>query len=413
MDKPTNESDSDIDFSTYSQENLTYSLRRINREKYLANYEACKREIDARKAAGKWDEKDPSEVSVEREETFQWPSSEFPLVLLGSHIAIYFLACLFFRISPLSPSAQDLLTIGGMSRWTVNQYEVWRIFTSIFAHGNLMHLFGNMIGLWSLSRILSLQLERSHILLIYVVSALAGNVASLTMMPAFVVAVGASGGVFGLGGLLLSQMSSTGFPTNKALHIHRWSIIGSLGHSLVLGFQNPIVNNTAHVVGLVIGYGIGLVFLTKWPIKKTLIPALGVIAFSLFPIGFYLSTTVSAKDRIPVTQEVVSFRMGVEKFSKILAQTKKLKKTGREKRTAWMLDIRPELEQVMEEVRAIPLAGEYLKVSEIWLEVSALSMQIIDIAFDKPNDFVLQAEIKKKLLDAADRLAAATKDVGW
>lgn len=129
----------------------------------------------------------------------------------------------------------------------------WQLFTAMFVHVNIVHLFGNMFFLL----IFGLRAEKlfaiQEYFLIYFSSGLAGNLLTLLLEPSMVSA-GASGAVFGLFGAC-------------TIYIRRaigQSIIGALLYSFFLFMistgQN--VNYLAHLGGLFIGLMIGYVLAT-------------------------------------------------------------------------------------------------------------------------------------------------------
>jgi rhomboid protease GluP len=129
----------------------------------------------------------------------------------------------------------------------------WQLFTAMFVHVNIVHLFGNMFFLL----IFGLRAEElfaiREYLFVYFVSGLAGNLLTLLFDPSLVSA-GASGAIFGLFGAC-------------TIYIRRavgQSIIGALLYSffLLMMGAGQNVNYLAHLGGLVIGLLIGYVLAT-------------------------------------------------------------------------------------------------------------------------------------------------------
>ena len=77
---------------------------------------------------------------------------------------------------------------------------VWMLFTAMFLHLNLVHLFGNVLFLLIFGTSLEEQVSRTRWLITYFASGLAGNLAFLFIGPLLdqEVALGASGAVYGL-----------------------------------------------------------------------------------------------------------------------------------------------------------------------------------------------------------------------
>ena len=126
----------------------------------------------------------------------------------------------------------------------------WQLFTAMFVHVDLVHLFGNMFFLL----IFGLRAEElfgvEEYLLVYFLSGLAGNLLTL-LFGSSMVSAGASGAIFGLFGAC-------------TIYVRRavgQSIIGALLFSFFLLMMSSggggNVNNLAHFGGLVIGLLIG------------------------------------------------------------------------------------------------------------------------------------------------------------
>lgn len=135
----------------------------------------------------------------------------------------------------------------------------WRLLSSVFLHGGIMHLVFNCIILANIGIFLEPLLGRFQFALVYAVT---GIVASLTSLMANfgVVSVGASGAIFGLYGfffaLLLSNLFKKEF-RNQFLK----GILVFIGINLALGFTVEMIDNAAHIGGLVCGFVLGLLWL--------------------------------------------------------------------------------------------------------------------------------------------------------
>ncbi len=139
------------------------------------------------------------------------------------------------------------------------ELEVWRLFTSMFLHGDVMHLFSNMIALLLFGTYVELNFSKFEFLLIYFISGLIGNMFSLYLLPLNVISLGASGAIFGLIGATLSL-----------LIVERDTPLIILGLFYVFYFLvssfSPGINYFAHIFGLLGGFSIGFAFKRK---KKT------------------------------------------------------------------------------------------------------------------------------------------------
>ena len=76
--------------------------------------------------------------------------------------------------------------------------EWWRIISSGFMHGGLIHLALNMFVLFILGQVLEPAIGRARFVGLYIVALLAGAVGALIMSDPFTFTVGASGAIYGL-----------------------------------------------------------------------------------------------------------------------------------------------------------------------------------------------------------------------
>jgi membrane associated rhomboid family serine protease len=118
----------------------------------------------------------------------------------------------------------------------------WRLITSAFLHGNLIHLGLNMLALYWLGSIVETYLGSLRYLALYLVSGLAGAAGALIVDPAQVT-VGASGAIFGiLGSLLIIEYQATGQLAGQALTL--------ILINLVFSFAVPGISYGGHLGGL-------------------------------------------------------------------------------------------------------------------------------------------------------------------
>lgn len=134
----------------------------------------------------------------------------------------------------------------------------WRLLTSTFLHGGIMHILSNMVGLCVGGVIIEATIGRRRFLLAYIISGLAASGVSLWWHPN-VVSVGASGAIMGIYGLIIALAigKKLNRPANKALLI--FALIFA-GYNLIMGLAGG-VDNAAHIGGLLCGFVIGGIFL--------------------------------------------------------------------------------------------------------------------------------------------------------
>jgi len=174
-------------------------------------------------------------------------------ILIYANLAIY----LFMALSGhgfISFKGQDLLNWGANYGPLTKSGEWWRLLTSTFLHGGLMHVLANMYGLLFVGIFLEPWLGKSKFLILYLLTGLLASVASILWYSA-TISVGASGAIFGLYGVFLAFILTKAFPSEfgKAFLL---STLIFVGYNLLMGLAGG-TDNAAHV-GLASGFVIGL-----------------------------------------------------------------------------------------------------------------------------------------------------------
>ena len=138
--------------------------------------------------------------------------------------------------------------------------EFYRLLTAPFLHGHPLHWALNAAGLWYLGRRVEVLAGWPHLALVFLISILAGGVATAQFMPNQS-SVGASGGLLGLLGFLIvfETLHSRLVPRPSRRRLGAALII-----TFVIGFFGyRFIDNWAHGGGLVAGMFYGLIVFPK------------------------------------------------------------------------------------------------------------------------------------------------------
>jgi len=128
----------------------------------------------------------------------------------------------------------------------VAEGEWWRLITSAFLHGSILHLGFNMLMLYWIGAPIEEAIGRARFLILYLVSGLAGAAGALLLTDPQDITVGASGAIFGmLGAALVFERQRTFVLGGSALSI--------IVLNLVLTFAVPNISIGGHLGGLVGG----------------------------------------------------------------------------------------------------------------------------------------------------------------
>jgi membrane associated rhomboid family serine protease len=183
----------------------------------------------------------------------------------------------------------------------------WRLATAMFLHFGFMHLFVNMWVLYAQGRLAERLLGSARFLSLYVLSGLAGGVASAWWNPA-VNGAGASGAIFGmLGGLLAFMLARRHGVPLSVMKTHRASLLVFVFYSLAYGASREGIDNAAHLGGLAAGLALGLA------LARPVDPAMrgraaplrvsGIVAAAAVLLGLAAFGIVQTRDRLGAPEQ--------------------------------------------------------------------------------------------------------------
>jgi membrane associated rhomboid family serine protease len=166
------------------------------------------------------------------------------LALIAINVVVFLLTVFQGRglMDPGGKIFHDSTLVGVL----VESGDWWRLASSMFLHGNLIHLAFNMFALLTLGMIVEQALGTGRFLLVYFASGLAGAAGALFLSSPFTEIVGASGAIFGImGSLLILEWKQTGTFAGQALVM--------IVLNLALTFAIPGISIGGHIGGLIGG----------------------------------------------------------------------------------------------------------------------------------------------------------------
>jgi len=214
-----------------------------------------------------------------------------------------------WEFAPLSvnpyfgPNPDVLFRMGALDRIAVVEDGEWyRLVASIFLHAGLIHFALNMLAVFFIGRTVESRHGTAETILVFLLAAIGGNVAS-TLFTSPSISVGGSGGIVGLLGVCIADiiinwdaltlknqrdkldLAYKSVPYGMALI---WLVVEVIVN-VFLGFT-PYVDQIAHMAGLVFGIGFAIPFLQlrgpgffgrSSPTKRCIC---GVVQFCLFVV---------------------------------------------------------------------------------------------------------------------------------
>ncbi|MGI6188819.1 MAG: rhomboid family intramembrane serine protease [Clostridiales bacterium] len=231
------------------------------------------------------DEWDADETYYRRQDRYAHINPDPPYVtygILAINIGIWLIMSFIGTVFGLDLYYQ-LLYFGAKINHLIVQGQYWRLFTAMFLHIGIMHLFFNSYALYVYGSVVEKLFGRIRFVLIYTIAGLTGSLLSflLSRNPA----VGASGAIFGLMGSLL-------YFRRRKLDLYR-KVFGPglyivIGINLFFGFIQPGIDNWGHIGGLIGGFlaanAVGLYRERKPSIKKA---AAWFLIITCFVLGIW------------------------------------------------------------------------------------------------------------------------------
>lgn len=164
-----------------------------------------------------------------------------------------------------------LYNIGALDAMSVvDNKEYYRIFTSVFLHADVNHLFSNMVVLYYLGESVEKYFGSLRYIILYLLAGSCGNLVSIVhecVAGLLISSVGASGAIFGIIGAVFVLV---------IVHKGHWKqitfgrLVFMIAYSLYSGFVASNINNAAHVGGFVSGIVIALVLWALQRVKSSI-----------------------------------------------------------------------------------------------------------------------------------------------
>ncbi|HIJ57017.1 MAG TPA: rhomboid family intramembrane serine protease [Deltaproteobacteria bacterium] len=191
---------------------------------------------------------------------------DFPIrVVISACMGLYIISLLFSPWKPnlslnpftlLSPDNRSLLLLGATGTIPIVRFDRWwTLITANYLHGNLLHIFFNMVAFRQLAYFVLREYGTHRFVALYTLSGVAGFVVSYLAGVRFT--LGASAAVCGLIGASLYYGKSRGGSYGQAIYrqIGGWAI-----GIFAFGFLVPGINNWAHGGGIAAGVILGYLF---------------------------------------------------------------------------------------------------------------------------------------------------------
>lgn len=186
----------------------------------------------------------------------------------------------------------------------IAQGEWWRLLSSIFLHGGVVHLLLNGWSLFIFGPVIERTFGRLRMLLFFLVAGFIGSVASYVIPLAgsstsaaelLQGSVGASGALFGLvGALLVHSFRRRDSAVGRAYM--QWAIM-IIALNLFIGFSVPRIDNVAHLGGAVGGAACAVI--AEYLDRRGLIEWAGYAAIVVIGVVLAAMQTAAIREAFP------------------------------------------------------------------------------------------------------------------
>ena len=196
-------------------------------------------------------------------------SNPFTYLFIGVNLGMFLLLWLAGGMDMMAADQRALEGFGAKVNSRIyEQGEYWRFVTSIFLHIGFIHIFFNNYALWIIGQEIERLYGSARFVVLYLLTGIAGSIASFFYRPE-AASAGASGAIFGLFGVLavFAFRYRKEIPHIISRDIKR-RVIPLIAINLGIGWLIPMIDNSAHVGGLVTGGVLALLVPYKRPEER-------------------------------------------------------------------------------------------------------------------------------------------------
>jgi rhomboid protease GluP len=148
--------------------------------------------------------------------------------------------------------------------------QYWRLFTSMFLHGGVTHLLFNAWAIYQIAALFEIWLGKGRMLATYFATGLLASLTSVLWSQyrghPEQLSVGASGAIFGLIGALIAFLARRRGQLNPAARSILSQLLFWAGINVFFLSNLGMIDNAAHIGGLVSGLAIGLLLRDPEPL---------------------------------------------------------------------------------------------------------------------------------------------------
>jgi rhomboid protease GluP len=292
---------------------------------------------------------------------------------------IVYVLMLLSGVDFFAPTTLDILKWGGCNDTTILHGQPWRLVTAMFVHFGILHLLMNLYALYDLGSTLERIIGKARFILAYLATGIFGGLVSqIWHLGTYSVEAGASGGVFGIVGVLIALLTTKLFPEEvRTPYLKR--ILGMVVVNLVYGMQTT-VNMAAHMGGLVTGFILGYgLYLTIVQEKRGKVVLLFIPLITLFAVSGTLNH-MRGSDSVKFDEIVSQIELLQDQGEKIKNQVPWEDGGVSQFLTAQMIPVWEKQKLLTTQAKRMNLSGnkaKYRDYLEKWVELQTRKLQVL------------------------------------
>jgi rhomboid protease GluP len=149
-----------------------------------------------------------------------------------------------------------LVALGAIIPGIFERHDYWRLLAAMFLHASYLHVGLNLWAIYQLGTLYEVMFGAPRLAFVYFATGLAASITSALHVGG--ASVGASGAVFGvLGAFIFSIRRSPRWRHEKWTRSLVNQLVFLVILNLVIGYEVPMIDNYAHIGGLVAGLLLG------------------------------------------------------------------------------------------------------------------------------------------------------------
>jgi membrane associated rhomboid family serine protease len=199
------------------------------------------------------------------------------MILIGINVAAYVAQLATGNLSG------EVYQRGALQAYATADGDYWRLITSAFLHGSVLHLLFNMYALYLFGPFVERALGTARFVVAYLTAALAGSIVVYLLAAPTTVTIGASGAVFGLFGMALLFLLRAKQDVRTLLVL--------LAINAFISVAGPNISWEGHLGGFAAGVVLGAAFAYAPRDRRTLVQALVIGVLWIAMIAAFVART--------------------------------------------------------------------------------------------------------------------------